>query len=64
VRIYKEFDEHLLQEAKTGNRFLRVIDEAQNLDASVKRFRLLSNFERPRAKLLQIVLTGQAETRR
>ena len=62
VRSYEEFNKYLLQEARAGNRFLVVIDEAQNLDASVlETVRLLSNFEKPRAKLLQIVLAGQPE---
>ena len=39
-----------------------VIDEAQNLDASVlETVRLLSDFETPQAKLLQIILSGQPE---
>jgi general secretion pathway protein A len=62
VRIYEEFNKYLLQEAKVGNRFIIVVDEAQNLDDSVlETVRLLSNFETPRVKLLQIVLAGQPE---
>src|SRR5438132_13304350 len=62
VRIYEEFNKYLLQEARAGKRFLLIIDEAQNLDASVlETVRLLSNFENPRAKLLQIVLAGQPQ---
>src|SRR5437667_8806826 len=62
VRRYEEFNKYLLQEARAGNRFLLIIDEGQNLDASVlETVRLLSNFEKPRAKLLQIVLAGQPE---
>jgi hypothetical protein len=39
-----------------------VIDEAQNLEPSVlETVRLLSDFETPQAKLLQIVLSGQPE---
>jgi AAA domain len=39
-----------------------VIDEAQNLDDSVlELIRMLSNFETPREKLIQIVLSGQPE---
>jgi general secretion pathway protein A len=39
-----------------------VIDEAQNLEPSVlETVRLLSDFETPRAKLLQIILAGQPE---
>jgi general secretion pathway protein A len=62
VRMHEEFNRHLLQEARAGNRFIVVVDEAQNLDASVlETVRLLSDFETPRAKLLQIVLAGQPE---
>src|SRR6202165_6389116 len=62
VRMHEEFNRRLLQEARAGNRFIVVIDEAQNLDPSVlETVRLLSDFETPRAKLLQIVLAGQPE---
>lgn len=50
----------LVQGARTGKRLVVVIDEAQNLDDSVlEMVRILSNFETPEAKLLQIVLAGQ-----
>ena len=62
VRMIEEFNHHLLREARAGKRFIVLVDEAQNLDASVlETVRLLSNFETPSAKLLQIVLTGQPE---
>src|SRR4029077_16962094 len=62
VRMHEEFNRHLVQEARAGNRFIVVVDEAQNLDASVlETIRLLSDFETPRAKLLQIILAGQPE---
>jgi general secretion pathway protein A len=62
VRMHEEFNKRLLQEARAGNRFIVVIDEAQNLDASVlETVRLLSDFETPRAKLMQIILAGQPE---
>jgi general secretion pathway protein A len=62
VRLHDEFNRHLVQEAQAGKRFIVVVDEAQNLDGSVlETVRLLSNFETPRAKLLQIVLAGQPE---
>ena len=62
VRMHEEFNNHLLQEARSGNRLIVVVDEAQNLDTSVlETIRLLSDFETPRAKLLQIVLAGQPE---
>ncbi len=45
-----------------GKRVVVVIDEAQNLDDSVlELIRMLSNFETPREKLIQIVLSGQPE---
>jgi general secretion pathway protein A len=62
VRMHDEFNRQLVREARAGKRFIVVIDEAQNLDASVlETVRLLSDFETPRAKLLQIVLAGQPE---
>jgi general secretion pathway protein A len=62
VRMHEEFNQHLLREARAGNRFIVVVDEAQNLDPSVlETIRLLSDFETPQAKLLQIVLAGQPE---
>lgn len=62
VHMHDEFNKRLLQEARAGNRFIVVIDEAQNLEPSVlETVRLLSDFETPRAKLMQIVLAGQPE---
>ncbi len=62
VRMHDEFNRLLLQEARAGKRFIIVVDEAQNLDSSVlETIRLLSDFETPRAKLLQIILAGQPE---
>jgi TonB family protein len=41
-----------------------IVDEAQNLSNSVlETIRLLSDFETPRSKLLQVVLAGQTELR-
>lgn len=61
-RMHEEFNKMLLQEAQAGRRFIVVVDEAQNLDATVmETVRLLSDFETPRAKLLQIILSGQPE---
>ena len=60
VRMHEQFNRVLAQEARAGRRFIVVIDEAQNLDASVlETVRLLSDFETPQAKLLQIILVGQ-----
>ncbi len=62
VQMHEIFNRLLLQTAREGRRFLVVIDEAQNLDPPVlETVRLLSDFETPRAKLLQIILAGQPE---
>jgi len=52
----------LIRESRTGRPFVLVVDEAQNLDDSVlETIRMLSNFETPKAKLMQIVLAGQPQ---
>ena len=52
----------LLRETEAGRRFVLVIDEAQNLnDKVLESVRLLSNFEMPWMKLMQIVLAGQPQ---
>jgi|SRR5271165_1919655 len=62
VTMHEMFNRCLLQEARAERRFILVVDEAQNLDASVlETVRLLSDFETPQAKLVQIVLSGQPE---
>jgi len=62
VRMHEQFNRYLTQESLAGNRVIVVIDEAQNLEPSVlETVRLLSNFETPRGKLLQIILAGQPE---
>jgi general secretion pathway protein A len=60
VAMHDEFNRLLLQEARAGRRCIVIVDEAQNLDPMVlETIRLLSDFETPRAKLLQIILSGQ-----
>jgi len=52
----------LMGEMELGRHFVLVIDEAQNLDEKVlESIRLLSNFETPWMKLMQIVLAGQPQ---
>jgi general secretion pathway protein A len=52
----------LTEEMRLGRRFVLVIDEAQNLSESVlESVRMLSNFETPWMKLMQIVLAGQPQ---
>ena len=62
VTMHEQLNELLIREANSGKRFVLVIDEAQNLDDSVlETARLLSDFETPSKKLLQIVFAGQPQ---
>jgi general secretion pathway protein A len=52
----------LIERRRANQNTVLVIDEAQNLDpVTLEEVRLLSNFESPSGKLLQIVLAGQPE---
>jgi general secretion pathway protein A len=52
----------LIKREREGQNTVLIIDEAQNLDvATLEQIRLLSNFETPTSKLLQILLVGQPE---
>jgi general secretion pathway protein A len=60
--MHDALNELLTEEMHAGRRFVLVIDEAQNLDEKVlESIRLLSNFETPWMKLMQIVLAGQPQ---
>jgi general secretion pathway protein A len=60
--IVDQFNSYVLQEYRAGRRLVIIVDEAQNLDSSVlETVRLLSDFETPHMKLLQIILAGQPE---
>lgn len=62
VRMHSELNDFLYRETKAGRRVVVFIDEAQNLsDAVLETVRLLSDFEAPDKKLLQIILAGQPE---
>jgi len=53
---------YLIERERAGQNTVLVVDEAQNLDAAtLEQIRLLSNFETPTSKLLQILLAGQPE---
>lgn len=59
---HRQLNELLATEAMAGRRVVLVIDEAQNLSTrALEAVRLLTNFETPRAKLMQIVLAGQPQ---
>jgi general secretion pathway protein A len=56
------FNDYLLEQAQAGRDVVLVIDEGQNLPSSVlEDLRLISNFETPTTKLVQIILAGQTE---
>ena len=61
-RLYEQLKQVVISNANAGKRLVIVIDEAQNLeDSALETVRLLSDFERPTSKLMQIVLSGQPE---
>jgi type II secretory pathway predicted ATPase ExeA len=62
VALHGRLNKVLAEVARDGKRFVLVIDEAQNLDDSVlETIRLLSDFETPSRKLMQIILAGQPQ---
>jgi|HubBroStandDraft_1064217.scaffolds.fasta_scaffold00531_5 type II secretory pathway predicted ATPase ExeA len=62
ARMHAKLNSYLLQESRSGRQVIVVLDEAQNLDDGVLEFvRMLSNFETPGKKLMQIVLSGQPQ---
>ena len=65
VALHTRLSLFLLAEAREGRKVIIVIDEAQNLgDEVLETVRLLSDFETPGRKLLQVVLAGQPELAR
>jgi general secretion pathway protein A len=59
ARMQSRLQGVLLEQARLGKRVVVVMDEAQNLDhSSLELLRMLSNFETPQQKLLQIILAG------
>lgn len=60
VELFQAFAHFLEQERTAGRRVLLVLDEAQNIGASMlEELRLLSNFNDGRRRALQILLSGQ-----
>jgi type II secretory pathway predicted ATPase ExeA len=60
--MHEMLNQYLTEEMRAGRRVILVIDEAQNLEEKVlESVRLLSNFETPRMKLMQIVIAGQPQ---
>ncbi len=57
-----QLNEVLVAQSANGKRLVVAIDEAQNLSEPVlETVRMLSNFETPRQKLIQIILSGQPQ---
>ncbi len=62
VTMHERLNQFLARELLAGRRFVLIIDECHNLDNSVlETVRLLSDFETPSAKLMQILLVGQTQ---
>ena len=62
VQMHEELNEALVRLKRADRRFVLVIDEAQNLEDSVlETVRLLSDFETPGSKLMQIIIAGQPQ---
>jgi general secretion pathway protein A len=62
VEMHALLNDALLSEARLGRSVVVAIDESQNLSHDVlETIRLLSDFETPRRKLLQIILCGQPQ---
>jgi type II secretory pathway predicted ATPase ExeA len=60
--MHSQLNECLLTESRRGQQVVVVIDEAQNLSHStLELLRMLSNFETPHKKLMQIILAGQPQ---
>ena len=62
AEMQAQLNELLVAQNADGKRLVVVIDEAQNLSEPVlETVRMLSNFETPRQKLIQIILSGQPQ---
>lgn len=60
VSMHTRFNEVLIETHRAGKRFLLLLDEAHNFDEpTIESIRLLSDFETPKKKLVQIIFSGQ-----
>ena len=60
--LLKAMDKFLIEQNMSGNNVVIIIDEAQNLRPRVlEQFRMLSNLETDKEKLVQIIFIGQPE---
>ncbi|MEL6196270.1 MAG: AAA family ATPase [Pseudomonadota bacterium] len=64
VKLFKRFQDYVIQKYAEGRRVLLVIDEAQNLSVKMlEELRMLSNINADSDELLQIILVGQPQLR-
>ncbi|MEL6336189.1 MAG: AAA family ATPase [Pseudomonadota bacterium] len=64
VKLFKRFQDFVIDRYSDGRRVLLVIDEAQNLSVKqLEELRMLSNINADRDELLQIILVGQPQLR-
>lgn len=64
LQAFHEFEQFLSKETIARRRVLLIVDEAQNLGANLlEELRLLSNLNKDKAPILQIVLSGQPDLR-
>jgi general secretion pathway protein A len=62
VEALQILNDYAIKQLSEGNNVVLVVDEAQNLDShAMEDFRLLSNLETRKHKLIQIILSGQPE---
>ncbi|MCK5342269.1 MAG: AAA family ATPase [Candidatus Heimdallarchaeota archaeon] len=62
ARLLSQLNDYLIMQLRNNNNVVLIIDEAQNLSASVlEEVRMLSNLETESEKLIQIVFLGQLE---
>jgi TonB family protein len=60
VSMHTKFNDVLIETHRSGKRFLLLLDEAHNFDErTIESIRLLSDFETPKKKLVQIIFSGQ-----
>jgi general secretion pathway protein A len=62
AELLATLNDYLIEQYDVGHKMVLVIDEAQNLTATVlEEVRLLSGIETPKEKVLRIILAGQPE---
>lgn len=64
-KLLSQLNDYLIQQLKNDQNVVLIIDEAQNLSASVlEEVRMLSNLETESEKLIQIIFLGQPELKK